>query len=104
MANNEVNAVPAANDTTSSGPLAVSETNPRYFTVAVGGVFDRIARQQRRPRDRQRLLRFLDGYAATMPRTMLRNAIEHLDGEQRAHYLSLKQATEAGQDQGENRS
>jgi hypothetical protein len=43
MANNEVNAVPAANDTTSSGsstgpgadgPLAVSEANPRYFTVA----------------------------------------------------------------------
>jgi hypothetical protein len=39
MANNEVNAVPAANDTSSSGsstgpaagPLAVSETNPRYF-------------------------------------------------------------------------
>ena len=50
--------------------------------------------------DRQRLLRFLDGYAATM----LRYAIEHLDGEQRAHYLSLKQATEAGQDRGGDRS
>src|SRR5919112_1861961 len=54
-------------------------------------------------KDRQRLLRFLDGYAATMPRTMLRYAIEYLDGEQRAHYLSLKQATEAGQDRGGDR-
>src|SRR5215217_6766776 len=63
MANNEVNAVPAANYTTSSGsstgpaagPLAVSETNPRYFTVAArdrqaGGVSDRVARQQQLPR------------------------------------------------------
>jgi hypothetical protein len=55
-------------------------------------------------KDRQRLLRFLDGYTATMPRTMLRYAIEHLDGEQRAHYPSLKQATEAGQNRGGDRS
>jgi len=41
-------------------------------------------------KDRQRLLRFLDKYAATMPRTALRYAIEHLDPKQRAHYLSLK--------------
>ena len=51
MANNEVNAVPAANYTTSSGsstgpaagPLAVSETNPRYFTVASRAATDRRA-------------------------------------------------------------
>jgi 3-methyladenine DNA glycosylase AlkD len=43
--------------------------------------------------DRQRLLDFLDNYAATMPRTMLRYAIEHLDKEQRSHYLNLKQAS-----------
>src|SRR5215208_23945 len=51
MANNEVNAVPAANDTTSSGSstgpaaglLAVSETNPRYFTFAAGDATDRRA-------------------------------------------------------------
>src|SRR5215211_1661843 len=51
MANNEVNAVPAANDMTSSGsstgpaagPLAVSETNPRYFTVASRATTDRRA-------------------------------------------------------------
>ena len=50
-------------------------------------------------KDRQQLLRFLDKYAATMPRTMLRYAIEHLDKEQRAHYLSMEKAAEAGQNQ-----
>jgi 3-methyladenine DNA glycosylase AlkD len=41
-------------------------------------------------KDPQKLLGFLDKYAATMPRTALRYAIEHLDKEQRAHYLSMK--------------
>jgi 3-methyladenine DNA glycosylase AlkD len=41
-------------------------------------------------KDRQRLVGFLDKYAATMPRVALRNAIEHFDKEQRSHYLSLK--------------
>ena len=41
--------------------------------------------------DRERLLRFLDKHAATMARTMLRYAIEHLDKKQREYYLSLKQ-------------
>jgi len=40
--------------------------------------------------DRQKLLSFLDKYSATMPRTALRYAIEHLDKEQRSHYLSMK--------------
>jgi hypothetical protein len=40
--------------------------------------------------DRERLLRFLDQHAAAMPRTALRYAIEHLDREQRDHYLNLK--------------
>lgn len=39
--------------------------------------------------DRQKLLSFLDQYAATMPRTVLRYAIEHLDKEQRDHYLKM---------------
>lgn len=38
------------------------------------------------------LLAFLDRYAATMPRTMLRYAIEHLESEKRAHYLHMKNA------------
>ena len=41
-------------------------------------------------RDRRRLLRFLDGHAATLPRTLLRYAIEHLDADQRAHYLGMR--------------
>lgn len=40
--------------------------------------------------DREPLLLFLDKYAATMPRTTLRYAIEHLPPEQRAHYMRLK--------------
>jgi 3-methyladenine DNA glycosylase AlkD len=40
--------------------------------------------------DRQKLLSFLDRYAAILPRTLLRYAIEHLDHEQRGHYMSLK--------------
>jgi 3-methyladenine DNA glycosylase AlkD len=43
-------------------------------------------------RDRQRLLKFLDRHAATLPRTLLRYAIEHLDKQQRTHYLGIKQA------------
>ena len=38
----------------------------------------------------QKLIDFLDNYAATMPRTMLRYAIEHLEKKQRDHYLALK--------------
>ena len=41
-------------------------------------------------KDPKRLLSFLDTYAATMPRTALRYAIEHLDKKQRERYLSLK--------------
>jgi 3-methyladenine DNA glycosylase AlkD len=50
-------------------------------------------------KDRQRLLSFLDEHATTMPRTMLRYAIEHLDKEQRDHYLNMKRAAKADQDQ-----
>ena len=40
-------------------------------------------------RDRARLLGFLDRNAATMPRTALRYALEHLDDATRRHYLAL---------------
>jgi 3-methyladenine DNA glycosylase AlkD len=54
---------------------------------AVGGWLREAGKQ-----DRPRLMAFLDTHAARMPRTMLRYAIEHLDGPQRAHYLGLRQA------------
>lgn len=40
--------------------------------------------------DRPRLMAFLDKYAATMPRVLLRYSIEKLDKSQREHYMSLK--------------
>jgi 3-methyladenine DNA glycosylase AlkD len=43
--------------------------------------------------DRPRLLTFLDRHAATAPRVLLRYAIEHLDQEQRRHYLGLRKST-----------
>jgi 3-methyladenine DNA glycosylase AlkD len=44
-------------------------------------------------KDRPRLLKFLDKYAATMPRTLLRYSIEKLDDKKREHYLKVKTVT-----------
>jgi 3-methyladenine DNA glycosylase AlkD len=41
-------------------------------------------------RDPQALLDFLDRFAATMPRTTLRYAVEHLDVAQKAQYMGLR--------------
>jgi 3-methyladenine DNA glycosylase AlkD len=41
-------------------------------------------------KDRKRLLKFLDEYAADMPRVTLRYATEKFDKKQREHYLKLK--------------
>jgi len=43
-------------------------------------------------KDRKRLITFLDKYAATMPRTLLRYSIEHFSGKEREHYLKMKTA------------
>lgn len=45
-------------------------------------------------KDSKRLKAFLDQYAATMPRTLLRYAIENLDKKQREYYLTLKKKTD----------
>jgi 3-methyladenine DNA glycosylase AlkD len=50
--------------------------------------------------DPQRLIRFLDRYAATMPRTTLRYAIEHFDKDQRGHYLAMKKGAKARKQDG----
>lgn len=41
-------------------------------------------------KDPSRLLAFLDKYAATMPRTMLRYCLEKLDPRKKSHYMKLK--------------
>jgi len=41
-------------------------------------------------KDRKRLVKFFDTYAATMPRVTLRYALEHFDKRLREHYMSLK--------------
>jgi 3-methyladenine DNA glycosylase AlkD len=41
-------------------------------------------------KDPKRLLAFLDKHAATMPRTLLRYAIEKLDKKKKEHYMNLK--------------
>ena len=43
-------------------------------------------------KDRPRLEAFLERHAATMPRTMLRYALEHFESDRRAHYMGRKPA------------
>ncbi len=53
---------------------------------AVGWMLRELGKQV----DRQLLLGFLDRHAATMPRTALRYAIEHLPPDQKQHYMAQK--------------
>jgi 3-methyladenine DNA glycosylase AlkD len=45
-------------------------------------------------KDVRRLRYFLDEHAATLPRTMLRYAIEHLDKKERKQYMDMKRAVD----------
>ncbi len=47
--------------------------------------------------DRPRLLAFLDEHAASMPRTSLRYAMEHLDADTRRHYRARRDQEETAQ-------
>jgi 3-methyladenine DNA glycosylase AlkD len=58
-----------------------------YVQKAVGGMVREAGKH-----DRARLLAYLDAHAATVPRPLLRDAIEHLEPEQRQHYLGLRRA------------
>lgn len=44
-------------------------------------------------KDEKRLMKFLDKYAATMPRTALRYALEHFNEKDRSYYMKLKSKT-----------
>lgn len=70
-------------DTFGLAEMLVSDDHEMVHTV-VGGMLREAGKH-----DRDRLLGFLDRYAATAPRVLLRYAIERLEPELRAHYLAL---------------
>ena len=71
-------------DTFALAEILVADPH-EFVRTAVGGLLREAGKH-----DRARLLAFLDRHAPTAPRVLLRFAIEHLDPQQRAHYLGLR--------------
>jgi 3-methyladenine DNA glycosylase AlkD len=63
----------------------LADDNHKLVASTTGGMLREAGKK-----DRARLMRYLDEHAATAPRVLLRTAIEHLDKEQRAQYLKLR--------------
>jgi 3-methyladenine DNA glycosylase AlkD len=63
----------------------LAEDEHEFVQTVTGGLLREAGKH-----DRPRLLDFLDRHAATMPPRALRDAIEHLDADQRAHYRGLR--------------
>lgn len=71
-------------DTFKIGELLLNDKHD-LIHKAVGGWVREAGKQ-----DPKRLVSLLDKFAATMPRTLLRYAIEHLDQKKKDHYMALK--------------
>lgn len=71
-------------DTFRIAEILVNDTED-LIQKAVGGWIREAGKK-----NKQKLISFLDKHAATMPRMMLRNAIEKLDGGEREYYFGMK--------------
>lgn len=72
-------------DTFAIAEILADDADP-IVAPATGGLLREAGKK-----DPERLLRYLDAYAATVPRILLRNAVERLDKETRAHYMKLRE-------------
>jgi 3-methyladenine DNA glycosylase AlkD len=63
----------------------LAEDDQEFVQTVTGGMLREAGK-----RDRARLIAFLDEHAARMPRRALRDAIEHLDKDERAYYRGLR--------------
>jgi 3-methyladenine DNA glycosylase AlkD len=63
----------------------LAEDDHEFVQTVTGGMLREAGK-----RDRGRLISFLDQHAARMPRRALRDAVEHLDKDERAYYRGLR--------------